>query len=289
MTFMIDPVGINGEEIEFWNGPQGQNWVKQNLLTDFMYDPFGGRALECAKLKPGEIVLDVGCGCGKTTATIADYVGFGGRVTAVDVSVPMLNVAKDRVTQNGEIVDFVSADAASYRFGPRTYDVLFSQFGLMFFHNLEEAFTNLFGALKPGGRVSFVCWRRPELNPFLMIPFEAVRSFVPEMPVPSADVPSSPFALAREERTHKLLSDAGFENVSLEEFDHATPMGQGSLEECLEFVADFSNPVATALRKSGPGQAPEILDAVRKAVEPYYNGETIELPAAAWIVTARRP
>ncbi len=289
MTFSIKADGPNSDEIEYWNGPQGKNWVKQNDLTDLMYDPFGAKAIEHAALSAGERVLDVGCGCGKTTGRLADLVAPGGHITALDVSVPMLEVARSRIASSAALVNFISADAATYKFEPEGYDVLFSQFGLMFFRNPQEAFSNLFRALKPGGRAAFVCWRRPELNPFLMIPFEAVRSFVPDIPVPSPDVPASPFSLAPEGRVHKLLADAGFKDVQLEEFDYPTRMGKGDLEACLSFVADFSNPVATALRRCDPAMAPKILDAVRTAVSPYYTGETLELPASAWIVGARRP
>ena len=289
MMFHIKAEGINGEEIEFWNGPQGENWVKQNDLTDLMYDPFGERAIEGAALRPGERVLDVGCGCGKTTAKLAQAVAPGGSVTAVDASIPMLEVARRRLKPRAELVRFVSADAAIYAFEPESYDVLFSQFGLMFFHNPEEAMTNLFRALKKGGRAAFVCWRLPELNPFLMIPFEAVRSFVPGMQVPSPDVLGSPFTLAREAQVRGLLGGAGFGEVRLEEFNYPARMGKGNFEECLKFVADFSNPVATALRRSDPTKHNEIMDAVRAAVAPCHNGDTLELPASAWIVTARRP
>lgn len=289
MTFSITADGPNGAEIEFWNGPQGQNWVKQNDLTDLMYDPFGAAALERAELTPGERVIDVGCGCGKTTGLLADKVAPGGQVTALDVSVPMLEIARKRISQSSDLVEFVSADAARHPFEPESYDVLYSQFGLMFFHNPEEAFANFHRALKPGGRVSFVSWRLPELNPWLMIPFEAVRPFVPDMPVPSPDVPSSPFTLAPEQRVRAILEGAGFADVRLDEFKSPTRMGQGDLEECLSFVADFSNPVATALRRTDKAQWPKVLDAVRAAVAPYHTGDTLELPASAWIVTARRP
>ncbi|MDU8927416.1 methyltransferase domain-containing protein [Alisedimentitalea sp. MJ-SS2] len=288
MTFSIKPTGPNGDEIEFWNGPQGQNWVTQNDLTDLMYDPFGAQALARAELSPGEHVIDIGCGCGKTTGALAERVIPGGRVAALDVSVPMLEIAKRRTSPDLDFVEFVSADAADYNFDQGSYDVLFSQFGLMFFHNMEAAFSNFFGALKPNGRTAFVCWRRPDLNPWLMIPFHAVRRFVPDMPVPSPDVPSSPFSLARQDRLHDLLVGAGFEDVQLEEFRAPTRMGRGDLDECLRFVADFSNPVATALRLSEASEAPKILDAVRDAVAPYHNGNTLELPAASWIVSARR-
>lgn len=289
MTYVVETEGPNSDEIKFWNGPQGQNWVKQNHLTDHMYDPFGDRAIECAALRPGERIIDVGCGCGKTTNALADKVSPGGHVTALDVSIPMLEVARDRMSRKNDLVDFVCADAATYPFEPESYDVLFSQFGLMFFHNPEEAFCNFNRALRPGGRIVFICWRHPKFNPWLMIPFDAVRPFVPDMPKPSPDVTASPFTMAPKERLEKLISGAGFKNVRLEVFDCPTRMGQGSLDECLNFVADFSNPVATALRQIDPVEHAKVLAAVRSAVAPYHNGETLELPASAWIASAHRP
>ena len=100
---------------------------------------------------------------------------------------------------------------------------------------------------------------------------------------------TSPFTLAPKERVEELLGGAGFVDVQLEVFDCPTRMGRGDLDDCMEFVADFSNPVATALRRSDPELAPAILRSVRSAVAPYHTGDTLELPSSAWIVTARRP
>lgn len=288
MALTIKTQGPNRDEIEFWNGPQGQNWVTQNDLTDLMYDPFGEEALERVALQPGERVIDVGCGCGKTTGKLAKLVGAGGHITALDVSVPMLEVAQRRMPVDVAQVEFVAGDAEIYGFESDSYDVVFSQFGLMFFHNPDTAFANLYRALKPGGRLSFVCWRHPELNPWLMIPFEAVQTFITDMPRPSPNVTASPFILARKASVEELLGNTGFVDIELEEIDGATRMGRGDLDECLAFLADFSNPVATALRRSESATAPDILLAVRSAVAPYHTGDTLELPASAWIVCARR-
>jgi hypothetical protein len=94
--------------------------------------------------------------------------------------------------------------------------------------------------------------------------------------------------LAPEDRVRKLLGNAGFIDIQLEDYKAPTRMGHGDLEDCLEFVADFSNPVATALRRTDPEISKDVLQSVRAAIAPYHKGDTLELPASAWIVTGKR-
>src|SRR4029453_2942629 len=108
---------------------------------------------------PGERVLDVGCGTGQTSLELARRVGADGRVTAIDISAPMLGGPRDRARGAGVAnVAFVGADVQTHRFEPGSADVAFSRFGIMFFADPAAAFTNLHGALRPGGRLGFVCW-----------------------------------------------------------------------------------------------------------------------------------
>ena len=58
-------------------------------------------------------------------------------------------------------VSFVEADAQTYAFAPASFDAVFSRFGVMFFADPPAAFANIRRALKPGGRLVFVCWRTP--------------------------------------------------------------------------------------------------------------------------------
>ncbi len=108
-----------------------------------------------AAAKPGERVLDIGCGAGQTTFLLADAVGPNGRVTGVDISTPLLGRRGAGAPKN---VEFVKADAAFHPFKPE-YDLIFSRFGVMFFDDPPAAFTNIRKGLKPGGRLAFVCWR----------------------------------------------------------------------------------------------------------------------------------
>src|SRR5579872_6348211 len=91
----------NVDQAEFWNGPGAQRWVQHQELLDRTLEPFGRVALEAATPRKGEAVLDVGCGCGWTSLELAQAVGAEGSVLGVDVSAPMLDVARRRAGKRG--------------------------------------------------------------------------------------------------------------------------------------------------------------------------------------------
>jgi 2-polyprenyl-3-methyl-5-hydroxy-6-metoxy-1,4-benzoquinol methylase len=86
----------NSEQIAEWNGALGQRWATMQREIDGIVVPFGDAALKVAALQPGERVIDIGCGCGDTSIAIARIVGGTGAVLGVDVSQPMLEVARSR-------------------------------------------------------------------------------------------------------------------------------------------------------------------------------------------------
>ena len=85
------PMASNAEQIEFWNGDAGEIWARQQARMDELLAPITRTILEACGVRPGERVLDVGCGCGDTTIALAQR---GARLTAVDVSQPMLARAR---------------------------------------------------------------------------------------------------------------------------------------------------------------------------------------------------
>src|SRR5688572_18863343 len=100
-----------------------------------------------ADARPGERVLDVGCGSGATSRTLAERVAPGGEVEGVDISAPLLAVARSRV---GDLpLRFTEADAAVHEVRVPV-DLVTSRFGVMFFPDPAVAFDNLRRALAPG-------------------------------------------------------------------------------------------------------------------------------------------
>ena len=101
----------NAQQIEYWNGPAGQRWAAMQEQTDRNLAAISSALMNFAAAKPGERVLDIGCGAGTTTQVLADAVGLTGKVTGVDISEPMLSVARARTRASN--VEYIRADASA--------------------------------------------------------------------------------------------------------------------------------------------------------------------------------
>ena len=155
---MQTPIGHdrNADQVAFWNGPAGQHWTDRQPTQDVLLSPVSQALIDRAGAKPGERVLDIGCGCGATTIAFAEQVAPSGFAFGNDISVPMLSRARQLAPKRLPI-DFVLADATVYPFDPSSFDLLASRFGVMFFAEPVVSFANLRRALLPSGRMAFAC------------------------------------------------------------------------------------------------------------------------------------
>ena len=204
----------NADQIAYWNGPAGQRWAERQAAQDILLEPVAELLIDRAKPKPGERVIDVGCGSGATTIALAQKVAPSGHVLGVDISGPMLERARQSAPKDLP-VDFALADATVYPFDPASFDLLASRFGVMFFADPALSFANMRKALRPSGRLAFACWREPRENPWFMAPLQAVYKHVPKLPPQGPEDPG-PFAFASEERVHRILGEAGFTGIAME-------------------------------------------------------------------------
>ena len=205
---MADPEQINADQLAFWNGPGGHTWVARQEHADITLAPVTEALLDFATPQSGERVLDIGCGCGATTLEFARAVGPAGRVTALDISGPMLAEGQARAMAAGIAnVDWQQVDPATAALD--AYDLLTSAFGVMFFGDPVGAFANMRSAATPGARMAFVCWRALAENRWMEVPMNAVSRHLP--PRPKA-VPNAPgmFAFADLERVSEVLTAAGW-------------------------------------------------------------------------------
>ncbi len=212
----------NADQVAFWNGPAGEKWAQLQVEMDRNLGDVTAALLPFAAPKPGERVLDIGCGAGQTSYLLADAVGQGGHVTGVDISAPLLAAAR-RVMDSAKNIAFVEADASAYDFKPE-YDLVVSRFGVMFFDDPPDAFANIRTALKPGGRLAFACWRSVPENQWVSLPVGAARAILPPLPPPDPLAPG-PFAFAEPARVKDILGRAGFRDIRIEPLDGVMDLG----------------------------------------------------------------
>ena len=281
-----DDAAANADQITYWNAVAGETWAAMQDKLDRQIEPLGARAMEALEPAAGERVLDIGCGCGQTTMALAARVGAGGAVLGVDISRPMLAVARRRIDAQGLAqVALAEADAQTHAFAPGAFDAAFSRFGVMFFADPTAAFANIRKGLRAGGRLGFVCWRAFADNPWMMVPLAAVLPLLPAPPPPPDPFAPGPFAFADADRLRGILQGAGFTGVRIEPFD--AMIGAPDLDEAVE-VALKVGPLGALLREA-PQKAGLVVDAIRQALAPHLTGEGVRLASATWIVTAAAP
>jgi SAM-dependent methyltransferase len=280
----------NAEQRAFWNEQAGPIWVANQARLDEQIRPHGELALRALAPAPGESVLDLGCGCGETSLAIAARVGAKGFVLGVDLSEPMLARARERATRAGLAqLEFQAADVQTAALGAARFDAAFSRFGVMFFAAPEAAFANIRGALRPGGRLAFVCWRPVTENPWVLVPMAAAAPHLVMPPPPPPDAPG-PFSFGDAARLRRVLEGAGFEALRIEPADLAMVPAGGDPDGAAQLFLDVG-PLGAVLREMGAGAElrERVRSAVRAAFEPHVRAGQVELGSAVWVVSARRP
>jgi SAM-dependent methyltransferase len=287
---MLAHMSENPEQSKYWNEVAGPRWVRFQEILDAELAGLTAAALERARPAAGETAIDVGCGCGGTALELARRVGAGGRVLGVDLSEPMLARARERAAAAGLAqLELRRADAQSERFARGAADLVFSRFGVMFFSDPPKAFANLRAALKPGGRVTFLCWQALAENAWVTVPLGAIAKVIQLPPPPPPGAPG-PFAFADPERVRGILAGGGLADVALEDLREPIALGGGALDDAVAFSLEIG-PAASALREAdaGPALRAKVADAIREALAPHAARGPLRMSAAAWIVTARNP
>jgi len=270
----------NQDQIDYWNGPAGQRWAEAQESMDRNLAAINAALLPFANVRAGERVLDIGCGCGTTTFAFADAVGPNGMVTGLDISAPMLGVARARAASKS--AEFIEADASAHSFRPE-YDAVTSRFGVMFFADPGAAFANIRKSLKPGGRLAFVCWRAMPENVWAFAPFMAARDLLPAQPPPDPNAPG-PFAFADPVRLKSILEGAGFKNVKLEKLDTVMHMA-ATARDAAQFSLSIG-PLSRAAAELDEATRAKIVERVAAAMKKFETPAGVTPPAACWLVGA---
>jgi ubiquinone/menaquinone biosynthesis C-methylase UbiE len=291
---------VNKAQAQRWNGRSGRYWIKhrdrhlaeeQDLTPDLF---------KVAKISQGERVLDVGCGCGGTTIEAAraaietsatraatslphrDGAWPTPVAVGVDLSAPMLDVARRLATQSGTTnVEFVHGDAQVCSFPSNSFDIAISSFGVMFFDDPWAAFEHLVTFLRPGGRLAFLCWQDDKKEEVLGIPQRVFGAHLPSEP----NVNKLFFYPSEIEN---LLTKCGWKVTDIREVSGRARMGS-DVDDVMSYIRGM--PSTQDLANSFEDQALEekLLAEVKAEYTKRQLSDGVWVRAAAWLVTARCP
>ncbi len=279
---MTEATNGNAEQVEYWNNRAGLTWVESQARVDQMLEPLTAILLERAAPREGERVLDVGCGCGDTTVQIAQT---GAAVWGIDISGPMLARAKERVKELGlEGAAFSQTDASTQTLTP-DHDLVISRFGVMFFADPTAAFRNLRTGLSPEGRLCFLCWQPPRMNPWMAISGAAIQPFLTPPETPPDPRAPGPFALADKDYVAQILSDAGFADIDIRSVTADVHIAD-NLDDAVESQSRIG-PMARALAELEGEKRDQAVAAAREALSAHVTEDGLDLGAACWLVHAR--
>lgn len=267
----------NSQQIDYWNADAGRTWVELEPSLDRMLEPLGQVALDALAAQPGERVLDIGCGCGATSRALA---AAGAIVTGVDVSQPMLDLAREK----GGGPAYLKADASTEPL-PGPFDAAFSRFGVMFFDEPEKAFAHIRAAMAPRARIGFVCWGPLSENLWALEPMMAALPHLPEAPEPPAPGAPGPFAFAEPGKAVSGLEAAGWREARAEAWHGGYVIGPGDVEANLPLMLRIG-PLSRVLRDN-PQAVEPVRGALREVMRKRVERDSIVFPASMWIVTAK--
>lgn len=277
---------VNTEQAQAWNGPEGSHWAHHQDRWNAVNEGFNEPLLDAAGITGNHHVLDLGCGSGQTTR-LAALKAPRGRALGLDLSGPMLAEARTGAEREGVAnASFVQGDAQVYPFEEGSFDAAVSRYGVMFFADPVAAFGNVGRALRPGGRLAFVCPADATLNSWVA----AMASLRDHLPVGDFGRPGLPgmFSLAAPDRIREVLAAAGFIGISINQAQAYGVWGNGA-----EDAAAF-------LLGTGPGRhLMEQADAAtrsraRRTLTDHLRAHevadgTVRLLSTSWLVTADRP
>jgi hypothetical protein len=152
----------------------------------------------------------------------------------------------------------------------------------MFFADPVAAFANLRGGMRPGARLAFAAWRRPEDNPFMVRALEAAAPFLPELREPAPGAPGQ-FGFADAARVRGILEASGWADVRIDALD---PSGELAEADLLTYATRVG-PVGRALRDTDEATRTRTTDAVREAYAPFVRDGVARFDLACWLATAR--
>lgn len=281
----------SAEYVDFWNEVLVPKFIMyKHVLVDGLTHHSEAVFPELP-VRRGDRVLDVGCGFGDTAIQLAKRVGPEGEVVGLDCCAAFLDYGReDAKRAKVANVSFVEGDALLETFRPE-YDFVFSRFGTMFFANPVAGLRNMRMALKPGGIMSHIVWRKPADNPWLSMAKDVVFEFLPPPGEGARTCGPGPFSMNDQPMVTKMMEIAGYEDIAFKRVDAPVLIGR-TVEDAVNFQLALG-PAGEVFREAGE-QAEQRRGEIEAALGEAINAQKREadgivMASSSWVISGRNP
>lgn len=254
----------------------------ERFLVPALFSQATDRLIEGVGLRPGERVLDVGCGTGIVARRAATRVGISGRLVGLDASAGMLAAAQAVSAGSQPEVTWLQGEAATLPFDDGAFNVVFCQQALQFFPDAGAALKEMHRVLAPQGRLALSVWRSFAHNPTYPIAAEVLQRHVGDE---AATLMRLPFASWDREQLRALVQCAGFAKVYVT--IGITSVRFPSVQEMLRRQA-ASSPLDGPLGALTDDAREALHRDLDEALQAYVDDGGVAFPMEAHVVFARR-
>jgi len=282
----------NEEAVRAWDTVLYERWKKNRKVFVGALDEVTEELFDRYPPPEGGHCIDIGCGFGDTTRRLAELVGAEGSALGTDSSPRFVEDARREALEAGvDNVEFEIADAQTAEWD-RVYDYAFSRMGTQFFAAPVPAMRAIRGALKPGGALRKICWRRKDESSVWAETERVVQRFLSRPEEYEADTCGpGPFSLGNPETTRGILDAAGFAEIELHRRDFDYFMGK-DMDEAIDALLAIG-PGAELIRLNGDrgeSRRGEIAEALADRYAAWERPDgSIVGRGAVWIVAATNP
>jgi len=278
--------------VECWNEILTPKWIRFRHLLSGNGKIHSDLAYADFDIRPGDKVLDIGCGFGETALEIGEMVGPSGEVVGIDCTDTFLEIAdQERDASGARNVRYQVGDAQNCDLPESYFDVAYSRFGVMFFQSAVRALRNAHHALKPGGKVCLIVWRTLADNPCWGAAKEIVLQHLPPPGENASTCGPGPFSMASEETDRAMLQAAGFPQIEVfRRIDADVCVGR-NIEEAIDYqiLVGPSGEIVREAGEEGQRKLRDIRDDLRRFLTAYARDEGVFMPSSTWAIMARKP
>jgi ubiquinone/menaquinone biosynthesis C-methylase UbiE len=289
----MNDVNDNAVIVEAWNTVLFDKFTRYKHIVVGGLSNYSDFWFSHNTLPAGARVLDVGCGFGDTAIRLAKAVGPQGAAVGVDCAANFVRAAEQEARAAGAAnASFFTADVQCDDLrGP--YDHAFARFGTMFFNLPGAAMRNIRKALKPGGTLTQIVWRKREENPWLHDAELCVKEIVPVVKHEETNqvhCGPGPFSMAGPDMVSGILKSAGYDRIGFERVDAEILIGR-DLSDAVEFAMALgpAGEIMRLAQAEGEKRKPQVVAALKQTLARYVRADGVWAPSSAWFITARNP